>query len=116
MKVCCVFSLESPHRRDSNEYTQYTIFDIKKENHPTLSQICSHGILFQGTQEEFETAMVNEPSVFAIEVLLYFILSNVYIDEGVIKQLYHGLSTCTGYKARWLSTHWKKWVVKFTNT
>ena len=29
MKVCCVFSLESPHRGDSNEYTQYTIFNIK---------------------------------------------------------------------------------------
>ena len=29
MKVCCVFSLESPRRGDSNEYTQYTIF-IKK--------------------------------------------------------------------------------------
>ena len=25
MKVCCVFSSESPH-----EYTQYTIFNIKK--------------------------------------------------------------------------------------
>ena len=31
MKVCCVFSLESPHRGNSNEYTQYTIFDIKKK-------------------------------------------------------------------------------------
>ena len=30
MKVCCLFSLESPHRGDSNEYTQYTIFNIKK--------------------------------------------------------------------------------------
>ena len=30
MKVCCVFSLESPHRGDSNEYTQYTNFKIKK--------------------------------------------------------------------------------------
>ena len=29
-----MFSLESPHRGDSNEYTQYTIFIIKKENHP----------------------------------------------------------------------------------
>ena len=28
MKVCCVFSLESPHRGDSNEYTHYTIFNI----------------------------------------------------------------------------------------
>ena len=29
MKVYCVFSLESPHRGDSNEYTQYTVFNIK---------------------------------------------------------------------------------------
>ena len=28
MKVFCVFSLESPHRGDSNEYTQYTIFNV----------------------------------------------------------------------------------------
>ena len=31
MKVFCVFSLESPHRGDSNEYTQYTIFNIKRK-------------------------------------------------------------------------------------
>ena len=30
MKVCCVFSLESPHRGDSNEYTQHTIININK--------------------------------------------------------------------------------------
>ena len=24
--VCCVYSLESPNRGDSNEYTQHTIF------------------------------------------------------------------------------------------
>ena len=34
MKVCCVFLLESPHRGDSNEYTQYTIFNIKKGKLP----------------------------------------------------------------------------------
>ena len=28
MKVYCLFSEESPHRGDSNEYTQYTIFNI----------------------------------------------------------------------------------------
>ena len=28
LKVCCVFSLESPH---SNKHTQYTIFNIKHE-------------------------------------------------------------------------------------
>ena len=32
MMVYCVFSLESPHRGDSNEYTQYTIFTMKKKN------------------------------------------------------------------------------------
>ena len=37
MKVCCVFSLELPHRGDSNEDTKYTIFNIKKEKHPKLS-------------------------------------------------------------------------------
>ena len=31
MKVCCVFSLESPHRRDSNEDTQHNIISIKKK-------------------------------------------------------------------------------------
>ena len=28
MEVCYVFSLESPHRGDSNEYTQYTMLNI----------------------------------------------------------------------------------------
>ena len=36
MKVCCVFCLESPHRGDSNEYTQNTIFS-NSEIHPKLS-------------------------------------------------------------------------------
>ena len=30
MKVCCVFSLESPNGGDSNKYTQYTIFKVNK--------------------------------------------------------------------------------------
>ena len=34
MKVYCVFSLESPHRGDSNEYIQYTSFIIQKKNTP----------------------------------------------------------------------------------
>ena len=32
MKVSCVFTLESLHRGDSNEYTQYTIFNMNKKN------------------------------------------------------------------------------------
>ena len=42
MKVCCVLLLESPHRGDSNEYTQYTIFNIKKkitQNYPKSAAI-----------------------------------------------------------------------------
>ena len=34
MKVCCVFSLGSPDRGDSNEYTQYAIFNIGKRKIP----------------------------------------------------------------------------------
>ena len=64
MKVCCVFSLRSPHRGDSNEYTQHTIFNIKKVNHPKLSQICSCGIFSKGLKNKFKTAVVNDPSVF----------------------------------------------------
>ena len=64
MKVCCVFSLESHHRGDSNEYTQYTIFNIKKENHPKRFYICSYGIFSKVPKNEFETAVVNELSVF----------------------------------------------------
>ena len=47
VKVCCLLC----RRGDSNEYTQYTTFNIKKKiilNYP----------------KSFETAMVNQPSVF----------------------------------------------------
>ena len=56
--------VESPQRCDSNEYTQYTISQYKKENHPKLSQICNYGICSKGPENELETAVVNEPSVF----------------------------------------------------
>ena len=57
-------SLKSPYRGDSNEYTQYTIFNIKTEIHPKLSQICSNMIFSKGLKNELETAAVNEQSVF----------------------------------------------------
>ena len=56
-----MFSLESPYRGDSNENTQYAIFNIKKNN-PKLSQIRSYGIFSEGLKNE--TAVVNELSVF----------------------------------------------------
>ena len=74
MTVYCLFSLESPHRGDSNEYIQYTIFKFEIENHPKLTQICSYGICFQGTQERVRNSRRGGKraiSVPAIEVLLY---------------------------------------------
>ena len=72
MKVCCMCSLESPHRGDSNEYTQYTIFNIKKI---TLNYPKSAAMIFfsKGLKNEFETATVNEPSVF--EPLKFYCIS-----------------------------------------
>ena len=53
MKVYCVFSSESPQRGDSNEYTQYTISQYKKENYLKLSRICNHGICSKEPKNEF---------------------------------------------------------------
>ena len=51
MKVCCVFSLESAHRGDSNEYTQYTIFNMNKKNILNYSKSAAMGFFHQGSQE-----------------------------------------------------------------
>ena len=64
MKVCCVFSLESPHRGESNGYTQYTIFNIKKKITLNYPKSAAMGFCSKGLKNEFETAVVNEPSVF----------------------------------------------------
>ena len=58
-----MFSLESPQRGDSYEYTHHTIFIIQNNN-LRLSQIYSYGIFSNGLNNEFEVAVVNEPSVF----------------------------------------------------
>ena len=69
MKVRCVFSLESPHPGESNEYTQYTIFNIKKKI--TLKYPTSVATEFSSKlKSELERAVVNELSVF--EPLKFF--------------------------------------------
>ena len=55
MKVFCVYSLESPLRGDSYKYKHYTVFNIKKIKSP---------LIIPNLQNEFESAVVNEPSVF----------------------------------------------------
>ena len=66
--VCCVFSLESPHRGDSNENTQYTIFNVNKKN--TLNYPNSAAMrFFPGTQERVRHSRGKRAiSVRAIEV------------------------------------------------
>ena len=64
MKVCCVYSLELPHRDDSNEYTQYAISNIKTKITLNYPKSAAMGFCSKGLKNEFETAMVNEPSVF----------------------------------------------------
>ena len=59
-----MFSLKSPHRGDSNEYTHYTSFIIKKKITLDYPKSAAMGFFSSGLKEEFETAVVNEPSVF----------------------------------------------------
>ena len=69
-----MFSLESPHRGDSIEYTQHTIISIKKKTIPNYSKynnVCSYVffVVFfvrdsRTSSKEFKTAVVFEPSVF----------------------------------------------------
>ena len=63
-KVCGVFSLKPPHQGDSNENTQHTIIGIKSpEIIPNTIMFAAMGF-FYGPKNEFEIAVVHEPSVF----------------------------------------------------
>ena len=64
IKICCVFSLESPRRGDSYEYTQYTIFNIKQKINLIYPKSAAMWLCSKGLKNEFETAVVKEPSVF----------------------------------------------------
>ena len=57
--------------------THHIPFSIKKENHPKLSQICSYGSFSKVLKNEFETAVVNEPSVF--EPLKFYYNLNIVV-------------------------------------
>ena len=50
MKVCCLFSLESPHRGDSKEYTQYTIFSMIKKNTLNSPKFAAMGLFLRGSR------------------------------------------------------------------
>ena len=66
-----MFSLESPRRGDSNEYTQYTNFNIKRKIDPNYLKSASLGF-FPRTQARVRNSHGKRAiSVRAIEVLLY---------------------------------------------
>ena len=63
-----MFTLESPHRGDSNEYTQYTIININKKIILYLQLLA----IFKGTQERARNIRGKRAiRVRAIEVLPY---------------------------------------------
>ena len=71
MKVCCVFSLESPHRGDTNEYTQYAIVNIKKKFILNYPKSAAMGF-FLGTLEQVRNSRGKRAfSVRATDGLLY---------------------------------------------
>ena len=71
MKVYCVFSLKLPHRGDFNEYTQYTIFNIKKKITLNYPKTAAMGY-FLGIQERvWKSHGKRAISVRTTEVPLY---------------------------------------------
>ena len=68
-----MFSLESPHRGDSNEYTQYTMFRIKKKLNLYCPKSAAMGFSL-GTQEQVRNNRGKRAiSVRDTEVLLYIL-------------------------------------------
>ena len=74
-----MFSLQSSHQGDSNEYTQYTIFNTKKKITLDYPKSAAMGLktFSKGLKKEFETAVVNVPSVF--RPLKFYCLKLLYI-------------------------------------
>ena len=76
-----MFSLESPHRGDSNVYPRYTNFYNKKKIAPGYSESAAME-LFLGTQEGVRNSRGKRAiSVRVIEVLLYICVRSVLISN-----------------------------------
>ena len=73
INVCCVYSLESPHRGDSNECTQHTFAIYKKKISLNYPHIVFGGNPC-GVKNVFDSSMVNEPSGVLLYMFLSFIL------------------------------------------
>ena len=89
MKVYCVFLLESPHRGDSNENIQHTIYNIKKKITLNYRKYAAMGFCSKGLKNEFERAEVNEPSVF--EPLKFYCIYYLCLTAKAIFLSFQGL-------------------------
>ena len=74
-----MLSLKSPHRGDFDEYTQYIIFNIKKEIILNYPKSAAMGF-FKGLKNKFETAVVNEPPVFEPLKFRWIMLNFAFSD------------------------------------
>ena len=81
-----MFLLQSPHRGDSNEYVQYTIFNIKEKITLNFSTFAVMGFFPRDSRNGFETAVVNKPSVFEPQKF-YCILKMKYFGNCRKKRL-----------------------------
>ena len=59
-----MFSLESPHQVDSNEYTQYTIFNEKKKSTLNYLKSVAMGFFPRDSRMSSKQPLVDQPSVF----------------------------------------------------
>ena len=75
MTVCCVFSLESPHRGDSNKYTIYHFQYKEKRITPNYPKSADFS---KGLESEFEITVVNEPSVFESHFESHYVTSQFF--------------------------------------
>ena len=73
-----MFTLESPPGGDSYEYTQYTIFNMNKKNTLNYPKSAATSFFSMGLKNEFETSVVNEPSVF--EPLKFYCINDCFMS------------------------------------
>ena len=65
MKVCCMFSLNEAIRKITHNIPLPNLNKLLTQNYPEYKNVCSLGFFCWGLKNEFEIAVVNEPSVFA---------------------------------------------------
>ena len=76
-----MFSFESPHRGDSDEYTQHTIFNIKRKSSKNYPKSAAMGF-FLGTQERARNSRGKRAiSVRATEV---DVINRMIVQSNVI--------------------------------